>query len=296
MNIPKRILVAMDGSDASMGAIGYLSQLSSLLSERIVLFHVYSPLPDYYWDMEGYADPILYGQKLKQAVALDRESKAAVRSRLEEAKSMLVHVGFPKGAVEIKIAERKIGFARDIIEEARDGYRLAVIGRKGMSNLESCALGGVTVKLMQALDFVPIMLVGASPLHGKALIALDGSACASRALRTIGTLLVKSDFDVTLFHVIKGDGTEELLTTASNWCSDIFAFAIKQLSADRVKTKIVSGKRSRAAAIMYEANQNGFGTIVVGRKGLSNVETFYIGRVSQKVVELAGQHAVWIEN
>ncbi len=296
MEDQRRILVALDGSDASMGAVRYLSQLSSLLDERIVLFHVYSPLPEYYWDMEGYADPILYGQRLKEAVTLERESKAAIRSRLEKAKSMLTEAGFPNGTVEIKIAERQIGFARDIIEEARDGYRLVFIGRKGMSNLEAYAIGGVTVKLMQTLDFIPIVLVGESPSYGKALIALDGSACATRALNAIGTLLVKSGFDATLFHAIRGDGPEDFLTIASNWGCDIFASAIKQLSADRGRTKIASEKRSRAAAIMHEANQNGFGTIVVGRKGLSNVESFYTGRVSHKVVQLADKHAVWIGN
>lgn len=296
MKTQMKILAAVDGSKASMEAVRYLSRLSALSEERIVIFHVYSPLPDYYWDMEGYADPLLYCNDLKEAVKWHQTSRIALQESLYQAKGILTQAGFSKDMVEIKLAERRIGFARDIIEEARNGYHLAVVGRKGMNKLESYAFGSVTVKLMQRLDFIPLVLVGPSPPSGKALIALDGSACANRALNTIGTLLLKSNFDVSIFHVIRGDGRSDYLTTAKKRGEEILASAHRQLVAGKITTKIVYGKKSRAAAIMDEANRHGYATIVVGRKGFSNVECFYIGRVSNKVVQLADNHAVWIGN
>ncbi|MEZ4548914.1 MAG: universal stress protein [Desulfobacterales bacterium] len=41
---------------------------------------------------------------------------------------------------------------------------------------------------------------------------------------------------------------------------------------------------SRAGAIIREATDNGFGAIVVGRRGISKVEEFFLGRVSTKVI------------
>lgn len=296
MKARMKILVAVDGSNASMEAVRYLSRLSALSEERIVIFHVYSPLPDYYWDMEGYADPLQYRNEFKEAVKWHQTSRTALQERLCQAKKILTQAGFSEDMVEIKLVERHIGFARDIIEEARNGYHLAVVGRKGINQLKPCSFGSVTVKLMQRLDFISLVLVGASPPPGKALIALDGSACANRVLTITGTLLVKSNFDISVFHVIRGDGQSDYLAAARNCGEEILAHARSQLGADKVTTKIVCGKNSRAEAIMEEANRHGFGTIVLGRKGLNDVKCYYIGRVSNKVAQLADKHAVWIGN
>jgi nucleotide-binding universal stress UspA family protein len=66
------------------------------------------------------------------------------------------------------------------------------------------------------------------------------------------------------------------------------------LRPDRISTKTVSGVASRAKAIIEEANNGGYGTIVVGRRGLSRVEEFFMGRVSNKVMQLAKEMAVWV--
>ena len=61
-----------------------------------------------------------------------------------------------------------------------------------------------------------------------------------------------------------------------------------------MKTKLVTGARSRASGIIEEAEEGGYGTIVVGRRGMSGVEEFFMGSVSNKVLHLAKEMAVWI--
>ena len=56
----------------------------------------------------------------------------------------------------------------------------------------------------------------------------------------------------------------------------------------------VSHGGSRAGTIVDEARRGGFGTIVVGRRGLTKVEEFFMGRVSNKVLQMAREMAVWI--
>ena len=65
---------------------------------------------------------------------------------------------------------------------------------------------------------------------------------------------------------------------------------------ERISTKIITGARSRAAAIVQEARDGGYGTIVVGRRGLSRVRDFLMGRVSNKLISLAKNQAVWVVN
>ncbi|MFH1480427.1 MAG: universal stress protein, partial [Pseudomonadota bacterium] len=62
----------------------------------------------------------------------------------------------------------------------------------------------------------------------------------------------------------------------------------------QVTNKIIQGVESRAAAIVQEAREGGYGTIVVGRRGVSMVKDFFIGRVSNKVIQLARDQAVWV--
>jgi nucleotide-binding universal stress UspA family protein len=290
----KRILVAFDGSNAAMGSVHYLSRVSALTGDKVILYHVYSPLPEYYWDMEGYSDPVLYSDRLREATAWERQSKTIIEEKLAEAQRTLSDAGFQKNRVKLKIVERQVGFARDIIEEARDGYDMVVIGRKGTSDLGPAAFGGVTFKLIQKLDFLPMLLVGKVPAGKKALLAIDGSACATSTLHSVGTWLVESGFEVTLINVIRARGPEEFIQIASKWGKEIVKVAEDGFTGKKVATKIVSGQRSRAEAILHEADQGNFGTIAVGRKGLSDVKIFYTGRVCHKIVQSARKQAIWI--
>jgi len=63
---------------------------------------------------------------------------------------------------------------------------------------------------------------------------------------------------------------------------------------DRISTKIIAGVLSRAAAIVKEARQENYDTIVLGRRGLSQVRTFFIGRVTNKVIHMARERTVWV--
>jgi hypothetical protein len=66
------------------------------------------------------------------------------------------------------------------------------------------------------------------------------------------------------------------------------------LGAGRVATQLIKGVHSRAAAIVLEAREGEYGTIVLGRKGISRIKEFSMGRVANKVIQLARGHAVWM--
>ena len=82
---------------------------------------------------------------------------------------------------------------------------------------------------------------------------------------------------------------------------DAFDRAVERLTnagipRTRISTQIITGAKSRAAAIVEEALKTGCGTIVVGRRGFSQVKDFSMGRVANKVVQIARGHAVWVVN
>ena len=66
------------------------------------------------------------------------------------------------------------------------------------------------------------------------------------------------------------------------------------LNPRRIKTKLITGALSRAGSIVREAEEGNYCTIVVGRRGLSEPGIYFLGRVSNKIVQLAKKQVVWV--
>ncbi len=65
--------------------------------------------------------------------------------------------------------------------------------------------------------------------------------------------------------------------------------------SDRISLKIHAVDRDRAPHIVQEAMDNHFGGVVIGRRGLITfIDEYFVGRVSDQVLKLADQLAVWI--
>ena len=131
-------------------------------------------------------------------------------------------------------------------------------------------------------------------------------AAVNFAAATLGSC----DFDLRLIHVIRAAESTpsekqrlhlngEYAQTAEEEITPSFEKAKKILidsgfKADQLSTKIITGVSSRADAIVNEAKQEDYGTIVLGRRGLTRVREFFIGRVTNKVIHLGRDRTVWI--
>ena len=317
MSEKRRLLIALDGSEQSFEAVRYASQVLPPEKMKVVLFHVQSKIPESFWDIEK--DPS-FRHRLAPVAAWAMQQEKAMEEFMERSRQLLVDQGVPREAVDVKIKDREVGIARDIAREAQKDYDAVVMGRWGMSKIKDLVWGSIANKVVGHLVQSPLWVVGGSPQPGKYLVAMDGSDEAMRAVDYVGTMLAGSDCTVTLFHVLRGfeflslgfegafvpspevlggeeikaefQRAEEAIKTVCNQAIDRLEQA--GLKGDQINTKIVSGATSRAKAIVEEAKNEGYGTIVVGRRGLSRVEEFFMGRVSSKVIQLAKEMAVWV--
>jgi nucleotide-binding universal stress UspA family protein len=143
------------------------------------------------------------------------------------------------------------------------------------------------------------------------LIAVDASDNARRAVDYAGTILPGTGgVRVTLLYVERAPG-RDLFETEEAWLGQcrleherVFDF-LKQARArlmaaglpeDAVteRTLLCSAEPSIAQTILDVQQEGGYGTLVVGRRGLTKGEEFLFGSVSTKLVRDAKNCAVWV--
>jgi nucleotide-binding universal stress UspA family protein len=160
------------------------------------------------------------------------------------------------------------------------------------------------------------------------LIAVDDSAAAQKAVDYVGAIFGNRSFEglsITLLHVVESvpvdlvpaPGDPQLATVVvdamRDWASRAAERGEKLLEtqrqrlveagvpADAVKVKhLVQQTRpeaqrvAAALAIIDEARTGGYTTVVVGRRGTSNLPELFIGGVAEKVARHVHGATVWV--
>ncbi|MDA3898767.1 MAG: universal stress protein [Desulfobacteraceae bacterium] len=308
MTDQKKILILIDGSERSMQTLDYVGSLTPFKKFKLVLFHVFSGVPECYWDMERTPQN---QHAISQLRAWESQRKKEIDSFAQNARQTLINGGFSKDSVELKIQKRQNGVARDILKEAQEGnYTAVVLRRRGVGALEGMVVGSIANKLFSKLTFCPLIIAGRHPAREKLLIAIDGSPSSMQAVDFVTGNFDGQNYSVGLIYVIRGFGSlvpdnpeflmpAENVELAHNEMMELFAdvkakFIKAGFEENKISERIITGVYSRAGAIVQEAEAGGYGTIVIGRKGLSKVREFFMGRVCNKVIHCGSQFSVWV--
>ncbi|MCF8142378.1 MAG: universal stress protein [Deltaproteobacteria bacterium] len=292
-----KILVGLDGSDRAMAVVKYLGNIPSFKRCELVLLNVFDEVPQAYREL-GWEQQ--YRSRLGEIVAWEIQQKRELEKQMNTAKQLLVDKGFSEKAVTLKIKKREKGIARDILNVSTRGYDAVAVGRRGMGQLKETVLGSVSMKLMEKLHSTPLMLVGKEAAPGKTIVGFDGSENAMRVVRFVAIALRESQFHVKLLHVVRSN-EEALEKVVQKEMEQQFeaakaVFAEYGFPIENVETEILFGEESRSGALVREARSGNYGTIAMGRRGLSKVEEFFIGRVTNKVAYQAKGLTLWIVN
>jgi nucleotide-binding universal stress UspA family protein len=291
----RKFLLPVDGSSQAFEAVRYAGRLFPPDRTEVVLFHVLTQFPENFWDIEKEPENRYEEDGMR---SWEAQQNQKIQMFMEKARQLFLDQNFPQNAVRIKIQERKEGIARDIVQESHNNYDGVVVGRWGTSMLKDFLWGSVANKLIGRLTHTAVCVVGGTPQIGKILVALDASEGAKRAVDYVAATVDSSHWEVNLFHVIRDIDSKKLHQTKKTMASIFKAAAdhleIAGFNRHQIHTRIVTQLPSRASAIVVEALNGEYGTIVVGRRGLSNVEEFDMGRVSNKIIQMAREMAVWI--
>ena len=305
----QKLLVAVDGSEQSLEVVRYVAGVCAPKRIGVTLFHVLSPVSESFWDHR--AAPESSGtEPYREWLA---HHQAAIEVYMDGARQVLSESGFPDEAVRVVLQPRQEGIARDILKEARRGYRAVAVGRIGRNPITRLVMGSVASKLVAALTEVTLWLVDGRPDCRRVLVCIGVSPAAACVVDHVGRMLSGSPAEITLFHAIRnpetdwasesdpsaGEAAAEQEMRARKALVPVFGKAVASLeaagiSSERISVKVISGMATRGGTLYAQALHGGFGTIVVGRRGVSNVKTFPIGRVPMKLVQLINEQAVWV--
>jgi nucleotide-binding universal stress UspA family protein len=305
----QKVLVAVDGSEQSREVVRYVAGICAPKRIEVTLFHAFSPVSESFWDTGTAAEP----SSTEPHRGWLARHQTAMEDFMDGARRMLSESGFPEEAVRVVLQPRHEGIARDILQEARRGYRAVAVGRIGRNPMSRLVMGSVASKLVSALTKVTLWLVDGRPDCRRALVCIDASSAAACVIDHVGRMLSDSPAEITLFHAIRnpepdwaseshpsaGEAAAEQEARARKAMVPVFERAVASLeaagiSSERISVKVISGMATRGGTLYAQALHGDFGTIVVGRRGISNVETFPIGRVPMKLVQLIKDQTAWV--
>lgn len=316
----KRVLICIDGSIQSLNAASYISDILPPDKTQVVLFYVDADIMDLYFDIENKPDVSeLEKASYKEWIAMRKKNMDA---RLEKSRELFVTKGFPSESVTYMRRELAIGVTRDIIEESHNGYDLLVVGKTGTRCITGIPMGSVTSKLVSRVFHIPLVVVEGRPDTTRILVGFDDSKGAVDAMKGLVSF-VGGTKKIMLCHVIRsmglmGSGDFDLFTPSFDQ-SGFPEFEVLRIANQRqiietamahqkdwllkagvpvghVDTCTLDGFMSRAQALVEKARKEGYGSLVLGRRGHSAVLEFFIGRVGRKVIQICDSMAVWIMN
>ncbi|RJP84958.1 MAG: universal stress protein [Desulfobacteraceae bacterium] len=303
-----KVLIAVDGSESAMGAVRYAAHFFNPETTGMTLIHIMAELLEMVDDLKTIAsiDPAA-----GETGPWQRKMAEQAQKMIESAESILIGAGYEKQSIDIKIQNREHGVAKDITEESGKHDAL-IIGRRGINDPTDIIVGATAYRMMSAIEHLPVVIVGDKPNPKHILIGFDGSENAFKALDRACYLMPRPDRDVFLCHVAPAInvhlGDEKVFSEdqEKKWADEqnsqmaVLMDKAKDRLTDagfdpeRIKTNILTGRTSRAVMISKTAENGHCGTVVIGRRGLSMIREFMMGRVTMKVLHKAHQQAVWI--
>ena len=309
-DLTKMLVIPVDGSENALKSLDYLHLIyGNRHNLELTLKYVLPSLPPLLTD-----NRFMDREAATKVKTIENKSIRMAKKILAQAKNFLIDKGFDGERVQTVYKKKESGIAQDICQWVESKQADAVlIASRGRSRLEAFFMGEVSSKLLEYCRVCPVWIVQGQVKSKQVLIAIDSSENALRAVDHAGFMLSGTDCPVMLFHTMRhlrrfvpqevldeAPELEQLWKTKAGQEIEPFMTKAEEMlvkagvSESQISKKIVDGSRSAASDILEEARKSQYGTIVMGRRGISGVQEFFMGSVSSKVLQNSTGMAVWI--
>lgn len=292
-----RILVATDGSELSRHTADYVARMSQVLPLEVHLalvvdFHKieYKMIADLYLDM------LREGAQHAGERVLEREAEYLRGLGVTVTPRLLF--GAPAAAV--------------CETAAREGFALVALGRRGHGDLQDVLFGSVSNQIVHRCP-VPTLTVrqelparsdSAARRKLRVMVAVDGSFGSDHCLDLVVGTGAPADVEVSLLGVVNPAGLDldrlppEVRYKALEGVHQTMEAAVGRAASRlreagfRVNFRVEEGKPG--PMICRIAEEEGQEIVVVGRRGLGEIEDILFGSVSHHVLHHCPSHVLLV--
>jgi nucleotide-binding universal stress UspA family protein len=306
----KKVLIAVDESRHSENALRYAAGLSESVRElKFVLFHVQPTISQYLID-EARSKPSAHAELKK----LMKKGHQAAQMLLQKDKALMVSLGVAEDSVQVISLPRKFGAAKDILEYGTALlYDAIIVGRRGVSGLAEVFVGSVSATVVDHSELLPVWVVDEKSASKGIMVAVDGSQSSLRAVDHLAFIFGGNpEVTISFFHVAprladfcpidfsQSDTAqlEAVIKQGDRACIDRFyAHALKKLAEagigeSQIRTDVHKGGFKVGKVILEAFRKGGFGTLIVGRRGMD--KKYFTGSVSRYLVNQFSGGALWV--
>ena len=271
----EKILVPVDGSHSCLHAKIFASMLAETFNSHVTVVHVVS---------HEFMHPELKAQyQLPPSIMekVDETYLEAGKKILRNAEQLFEEAGIDVDARLVKYEDP----AESVLQLVKDeGYSLVVIGNRADTQSARYSLGSVTEKVARHAE-CPVLIVKQKPKVEKILVAVDGSKYADRALEYAVQLAKNYRANLALLHVEEDKlvriGGPQVMDCVGTVGECILKDASRKAAGMSFDKLLKFG--SPAETIIKVAKKAGVDLIVVGSRGLSSVQRFLLGSVSDDI-------------
>jgi nucleotide-binding universal stress UspA family protein len=256
------LLVCVDGSPDSQGAIDGALTLAQACASKIFLLQVLEFNPEF----EAQAPELV----------ARREDK--VLAYMEAVKTQAAELGVP---IDTRVRRSELAYAGIVEEALKIRPDMIVMGRRGRSRLFRLMMGNVTARVIGYAPFHVLVVPKRVPLtFKKIMIASDGSPHSQAAWEEALYITRRVGSDLTALSVARGDSELEMAQAI-----------VEELQAKAVLAGIdLSGLVSQGRpyeVIIQTALKNSMDLIVLGAMGKTGLESLLMGSVTERVIAQA---------
>lgn len=188
----------------------------------------------------------------------------------EQARQIWQQKRFPAGSLDPLVKDSERDFDEIVCAEAgHGGYGLIIVGRKPTEPWRA--------RMLYKEQGKAVGLVGPNDRQDRVLVAVDLSPASLLALRFICHFFVgKPNFNLTFVHILEGlagpvERRWEEIRKILGWDEDF-------------ELTLIGSKSEVAADLLETIQHGGYGTIIMGKRGLSMIKRRILGSVSAAVL------------
>lgn len=304
----RKILIAVDGSIQSKGALAYVASVfNRSIDVRFTLLNV-QPIVSMYL-LEAARTDAKADAELQRVI---EQQTADSNEMLEKARDQFIRMGINQKCINMVSQVRRQGQAKDIIDYAHQHlYDAIVVGRRGLSRIQKAFMGSTSAKVMEHCVSIPVWIVDGDVKARNILVPVDISTISMQIIDYIGMILEsQSDVRLTFYHVDEtpvagyAGAVDNRMAMAGaiakseqHWQAHYWDAARKKLEEAGLHSsqfeQLTAPRTGRIAKMILEQVQSGdYDTVVLGRRGSGNA--FFFGSVSHYVVERLTDRALWL--